>query len=198
MMKKLVSALLAVMLIVSMCASAMAISIRGVGVGMTLYVVGGSLNVRDTPSKKGTKLYSLPEGTAVIAGSEYDNGYLFVEPVSGYSNGGYVDIRYLDVNKPKPAEKVSSLSFKSYKLVTDVMIVTAKPKRKGGNCNLRWAPSQNAQLLEKVYEGDELTVIAEGQNWYQVQNDEGYVGFIAKNYTSIVYQGDGSDYTSAK
>ena len=71
-----------------------------------------------------------------------------------------------------------------------LFIVTAKPQRPGGSSNFRWLPSANGALICRVYEGDELTVIAEGKDWYQCMNAEGYVGFIAKNYTSVVYFGD--------
>lgn len=158
-MKKIICTMLALLMLFLCAASAMAaVSIRGISPGDTLYVDTpnhGTLNVRKSPSSTAKVLYKIDFGTKVVAGEEYSDGYLFVT-VKGYKNGGYVDINYLSISKPKgtprphptttpapqpEAETVVSLNFRSYKLVEDIMIVAAKPSRVGGWVNLRWVPS---------------------------------------------------------
>lgn len=48
-------------------------------------------------------------------------------------------------------------------------------------------------MIAKEYAGEEMRVIAEGKTWYQVQNEEGWIGFIYKKFTTPVYEGDGTD-----
>ena len=203
-MKRLVSLLLALVMVLGIASSAMAISIRGVGSGMTLYVNPSklnSINVREGPGKGYAKLGTLKKGTAVTAGDDYQDGYLYV---TSSTLSGYVYLEYLTADAPSTVSSSSSsssgsskssgdtvkgLKFNSYKLVTDTLIITANPTRPGGNANFRWLPSTDAQVISKVYAGDELTVIAEGKDWYQAQNSDGYIGYIMKKYTEVVYRG---------
>ena len=208
-MKKLLCAVLAVMMIMLAAAPAMAISIRGVGSGQTLYVntaSGRALNLRNGPSSTAKVIAKLSRGTAVIAGDDYQEPYLRVT-VNGKK--GWVDIRYLEATKPSKGSSsggssssssdgtlISKLSFKNFKLVDGVVVVTPKPPRVGSSVNLRWAPSTEASVLRRVYAGDQLTVVTEGKDWYQVQTEDGYVAFIAKKFTSVVYSGDAEGYAA--
>lgn len=211
-MKKIVC-MLCVAVILALCVMpAMAINIRGVTPGMTLYVKtsGGNLNLRETPTATATKIAKIPYGASVVATDEYKDGYLQVV----YNNGktgltGWVDVKYLSADKPpkqggssektdktEPQETVASLNFKSFKLVPaeTTYIVAAKPSRAGGFVNLRWVPSTQSAVIERMYAGEEMTVIAEGKTWLQVMCADGYVGFIVKQYTSVVYNGSTEAY----
>lgn len=220
-MKKYLCAVLAVMLLVLSCAPALAASASEVKDGSILYVKApsGRLNVREGASQNTKVLYKLPNDSPVTVVGKVTNGYVQVEfKLYGRFATAYVAIEYLTTKKPSKInndgaipwdnggsgggssttteETVKSLNFKSYKLIKNrVLLVTAKPSRPGGWSNLRWVPSKNAQLIDRVYAGETLTVIAEGRDWYQVQNEEGYIGFIIKKYTKITYDGDGSDLT---
>lgn len=204
-MKKIVCALIAAMLLILAVAPAMAISIRGVNPGDKLYVNtanGGRLNVRASASAKAKVMYKIDYGTKVTAGDSYDNGYLYVT-VKGHSEGGWVDIRYLSASKPGPKptsqpapqteETVASLNFRSYKLVDKETIIAAKPSRPSGFVNLRWVPSTQAAVICRMADGEQMKVIAEGNAWYQVQCDDGHVGFIYKKFTTVVFVGDTAD-----
>ena len=61
--------------------------------------------------------------------------------------------------------------------------VTVRPVRASGWVYMRWLPSKNAKLLATYGANQELTVIAELKDWYQVQDpSNGSVGFIYKSY----------------
>ena len=206
-MKKLLCATLAVMLMLLSVAPAFAASIRGINPGDTLYVAtsGGKLNLRAKPSAKAARVTKLDYGTAVIAGSDYEAPFLKVT-VSSTGVSGWVDINYLSVTKPSKKQSsgstetpvlVSELSFRNFKKPSsDLMLVTPKPSRVGGSVNLRWIPSTQASILRKMYANEELTVITEGAKWYQVQTSDGYVGFVMKQFTSLVYQGKADGYSA--
>lgn len=217
-MKKTLAVLVAVMLLTLLCVPALAISIRGINPGDTLYVIGNAkLNVREKASPTAKIQFRLPVNSPVIALDDYANGYLYVEfKYNGKFAHGYVSVDYLDaavparinndgaikVNSdptPKPTAKptgegelVSHMDFSHFKLIEPgkTMIIAARPTRPGGWVNLRWAPSLDAEVIAKMVLNEEMTVIAEGKNWYQVMNAEGYVGFINKQYTTVVYYGD--------
>ena len=211
-MKRIVCLLLAAMLLLA-CVPAMAISARYVNNGDTLYVVGGTLNVRESGSSKAKVTYKLPKNCPVTALEDPTGSYVWVEfKYNGKFANGYVSLDYLTDEVPSKintkgataasggsssgstdGQTVKSLSFKSFKLVENVKIIASKPSRAGGFVNFRWLPSQEAALIEKMYADEELTVIAEGKDWYQAQNDDGYIGFIMKKFTYVVYEGDGSD-----
>ncbi len=214
-MKKALCAMSVLVLLTIACVPALAISIRGVNSGMTLYVntKNASLNVHATPSQKGKITYTLPKNCPVIAQDEYSDGFLLVEfKYNGRFDTGWVSIDYLTAtvpskinnegakkvgsktSAPKPTqtpqsgELVSQLNFKSYTLVAEGMklIIASKPSRVGGWVNLRWAPSTNAAIIDKMYADELMEVITEGKDWYQVKNDAGYVGFISKQFTYVV------------
>lgn len=216
-MKKSLSVLIAAALLVLLMAPALAVNIRGVNPGDTLYVIGNAkLNVRQGASPTAKIIYRLPVNSPVIALDEYANGYLRVEfKFKGKFANGYVSVDYLDTHEPshintdgaiaiddpqpnptaKPAaegELVSHMDFRYFKLIgkDKLMIIAAKPSRPGGWVNLRWVPSFDSEIICKMMLNEEMTVIAEGKTWYQVMNAQGYVGFIYKQYTTVVYYGD--------
>ena len=212
-MKKFVSLLILAVLMTAVCVPAMAISIRGISSGDTLYVktTGGNLNAREKADAKAKITYKLPNNCPVTALDEYADNYLLVEfKYNGKFATGYVCLDYLtdvkpskvnnngatkvggDTPKPDPkpetAELVKDLDFSSYKLVEEgwEKIIAAKPARSGGFVNLRWAPSTDASRIAKMYKGMEMKVIAEGKKWYQVEISDGHVGFISKEFTYVV------------
>lgn len=211
-MKKILCVVLAVMTLTLCIAPALAINIRGVNPGDTLYVKtsGGNLSLRAKPSAQADKLARIPYGHSVVALDGYENGFLKVSYNDGKKHyEGWVDIKYLDAAKPAPKptgkpdpkptakpdpkkETVASLDFRSYKLVPEgiTYIVVAKPSRAGGFVNLRWVPSMDAAVIERMYAGEMMTVISEGNKWMQVMCADGYVGFISKDFVTTVYYGD--------
>lgn len=216
-MKKIASLLIAAALLALLTVPALAVNIRGINPGDTLYVIGNAkLNVRAGASPTAKILFRLPVDTPVIALNEYANGYLRVDFLyKGNFTSGYVSVDYLSTVVPahintdgaiaiddlqptptaKPAsegELVSHMDFSYFKLIgkDKIKIIAAQPTRPGGWVNLRWAPSFDAAVICKMTLNAEMTVIAEGKNWYQAMNAQGYVGFIYKQYTTVVYYGD--------
>ena len=158
---------------------------------------GGTLNVRDLPNGRivgtldyGTRIYAYyNDGAWAMIDFEYDN--------PGYGFGTYacyVSSRYLvrykpDPYDPNPADPVVTdpyeeinAEFKSARTVTPFM-VTVRPTRASGWVNLRWAPSQQIEIMATYKAGERLQVIRETANWYQVRDEEtGNVGFMMKKF----------------
>ena len=168
---------------------------------------GIGLNAREAPSTDSRIITTIPYGAEVtITGYTNNKSWASIRYQGG--NAGYVSTRYLVSSKPGPykptptpkptakptgeGELVSHMDFSHFKLIEPgkTMIIAARPTRPGGWVNLRWAPSLDAEVIAKMVLNEEMTVIAEGKNWYQVMNAEGYVGFINKQYTAVVYYGD--------
>lgn len=162
----------------------------------TMYVKtpkGGSVNVRQEPSTDSGSVAKLPYGSAVEV--LQNQGTWSAVDWPGWSQPCYIQSRYLvseyPGSKPKPSETSSSdkgatsiadVDFKSFRLV-DPYYVYVQASHAGGYVNLRWAPSMDAAVAERVNDGSELRVIAEGSSWYQVQDERsGYVGFMRKGF----------------
>ena len=158
---------------------------------------GKVLNVRESPRGKvvgalkyGSRIHVdafVDENWALIL-YNYDNGY-------GKANyAAYVNRRFLVRKKPAArntskngtavasADSLEDLN-KEFKSAKDVApyTVTVRPTRASGWVNLRWAPSQSAELMATFKANDKLTVIKELDNWLQVEDpDTGNVGFVNK------------------
>lgn len=204
-MKKLTAILLAVVLMMLCCAPAMAsISRRGTSVGDTVYVEvkkGSTVNIRNTPSAKGQCDYRLPNHSpAKIIGAGEGNYIQVSFKYQGKTMQGYIDMDYLTVTKPKKVNKdgaqrladehhtlVKELTFNSYQIPEEPTYIVVTPSRKGGYVNFRWVPSKESAVIAHVYDTtEEFSVITEGKNYYQVMSEEGYVGYIEKNFATKV------------
>lgn len=163
----------------------------------TMYVKtpkGGTVSVRPEPNTDSGYVSKLPYGTAVEV--LQNQGTWSAVDWPGWSQPCYIQSRYLvstyPGSKPAPTEKTSSseksatsiadVNFKSFRLV-DSYYVYVQASHAGGYVNLRWAPSMDAAVAERVNDGSELRVIAEGSGWYQVMDERsGYVGFMRKGF----------------
>lgn len=163
---------------------------------------GGSLNVRSTPN--GEWVGRIPYGDAVDVINYVANGWskIYFES-STYRGEAYVSSRYLVRNRPygpvtptptpapapAPAEDTTlrdmNREYRSARRVSPYTIV-ARPARASGYVNLRWGPSTQTEQIRRCYQGKELTVLAEMNNWFQVQDpDTGMVGFISRKYVTV-------------
>lgn len=210
-MKKTLCATLAVLILILSIAPACAISFKNVKAGQTLYVStrGGTLSMRNADVAEAAVIYRLANGSPVTATRKYSGGYLYVTySVGSVREEGWVDIKYLSATRPtsnsanqsksdkSAKETVASMNFRSFKLIPadTTYIVASKPSRTGGYVNLRWVPSMDSAIIERMRLGEEMTVIAEGNKWLQVRCADGWVGYIVKSYTSVVYHGKTADY----
>ena len=196
-MKKVISLMLSMMLLVLFASAALAES-----QGSDYYVYtqnGKGLKVRSSMSTKDDSnvLGVLPYGSKVIIYGTRD-GWAMID----YKNTtGYVMFRFLVKQKPdahKPSdstEKKTADTTKDASTVAqmntliasarfvDPYTVTVRPVRASGWAYMRWFPSQSAEPMATFGANYQLTVIAELKDWYQVSDPAtGKVGFIYKSY----------------
>lgn len=167
----------------------------------TMYVYtqnGRGLNVRYEPSTDGEIFISVPYGERLTVLYHLGNGW---SAISWDGNVYYVQTRFLVYDKPgrkpepQPTKKpgtagdssttVAELNtiFRTYRQVTTPFSVTVRPTRASGWVNLRFAPTKEAELMGTFKDGEQLLVIAELKDWYQVEDpDNGAVGYISSKY----------------
>lgn len=195
-MKKVIGLMLAMMLLVLLAATALSES-----QGTTMYVYtknGKVLKVRSSMSTKDDSnvIGTLSYGTKVVTYGTRD-GWALID----YGNtAGYIMYRFLVKEKPAPfkpsdsGEKKSD-SGKDASTVNQMnalaasakfvepYTVTVRPVRASGWVYMRWLPSRNAAQAATYGANQQLTVLAELKDWYQVQDPAtGRVGFIYKSY----------------
>ena len=200
-MKKLIGLMLAVMLLAAAAATALAEEPQGTV--MYVYTENGKgLYVRSSMSTKEDNIVgSLPYGAKVFTYGSPQAGWIYIDYGDDFGDH-YVMSRYLVKNKPAPynpsgeptpdprnfdtrsaatVEQMNTL-LASAKPVTPYTI-TVRPTRASGWVYMRWLPSRNAAQAATYGANQQLTVLAELKDWYQVQDPvTGRVGFIYKSY----------------
>ena len=199
-MKKAIGLLLAAVLLVLTVSAAFAET-----QGTTMYVKtqnGKALNVRSSMSTEDDSniIGSLRYGSKVITYGS--NGSWTM--IDFGNTTGFIMSKYLVKEKPaaydgtsdtskakksgsfntKEATNVSQLNSlaDSAKFVTPYT-VTVHPTTAKGSVYVRWFPTKNAETLLTLRDGDELTVIAELTDWFQVTDPEtGKTGFVYYTY----------------
>ena len=196
-MKKVISLMLSMMLLVLLASTAMS---ESQGTEYYVYTKNGKgLNVRSSMSTtEDNTIGSLAYGTKVIIYGVKD-GWAMID----YKNTtGYIMFRFLVKTKPAPytasdtteqtsndastkdASTVAQLNalIASAKFV-EPYTVTVRPVRASGWVYMRWFPSKAAKEMATFSANYQLTVIAELKDWYQVSDPAtGKVGFIYKSY----------------
>ncbi len=192
--KKGLCLLLGVMLLIPFAVPALAATATNY---VTYYVVTadkGPLNVRSSPIAPAKNVIgSLQYGASVtVVSFTQDRSWAII--IYGKQNA-YVMTRYLNLNPPasqiQPVEKyeetVEDLNriFRSMR-PADYDVV-ARPSRASGWVNLRWAPSLEAEVVQRCYDGYALHVIQSSSTWALVEDLEtGNVGFISTKYLVTV------------
>ena len=167
-MKKLIGLMLAVMLLAAAAATALAEEPQGTV--MYVYTENGKgLYVRSSMSTKEDNIVgSLPYGAKVFTYGSPQAGWIYIDYGDDFGDH-YVMSRYL-------------VKLASAKPVTPYTI-TVRPTRASGWVYMRWLPSRNAAQAATYGANQQLTVLAELKDWYQVQDPAtGRVGFIYKSY----------------
>lgn len=197
MMKRFLILVASLVLVMSVCmTSALAYE--------TMYVKTGNgktLNVRSEPATGDNVLLRFPYGHQVTVNYHLGNGWTCIMLAGAY-DVGYVQTKFLvskdpgkyvpssaDAELAKPATSMESYTMeqlnevlKTARSVTPYT-VTLYPTRSSGWVYLRWVPSRNSNYVTTYAGGQQVQVIAELKNWYQVQDADGKVGFV---YTSYV------------
>lgn len=145
---------------------------------------GKSLNVRSEPRFGDNIIATIPYGTAVYV-LRRSGSWSEIELATG-SDPAWVVSSYLVSQKPAPYKKktvttkTNDEDYSKFRLLGDEgYTVVTNPSKTGGFVNLRWTASKSAPVMRKLSDNVELTVLAEGKQWLQVQDSEtGYVGFV--------------------
>jgi len=193
-MKKVISLVLATMLLVVFMAAAVAES-----QGTTMYVKTGDGDVLRVRSSMSTRdktniIGYLKYGQKVVIYGQKD-GWAMID----YGNRtAYVMYRFLVKTQPgpfdpsNPGTTADTRSFSTVaqlntltttaKTVTPYTVVV-RPTRASGWVYLRWFPSRASKEIATFNGYREVTVIAELKDWYQVSDPAtGAVGYIYKSY----------------
>lgn len=198
-MKRMVTVLLAIVLLASLCIpAAMADAYR-----MYVYTQNGkTLNLREGPSTSSKAILKIPYGSEVWISENLGNGWCY-----GHYGGafGYMQTRFLQrdeptaaqtaaaekVGKEQDAKKLQNEIDKELKTLkaVDPFMVAARPARSSGWINFRTGPNANAARIASYGNGKELKVIGETTKWYQaVDPDNNKTGFVSKNYVTVLPQ----------
>ncbi len=166
----------------------------------TMYVYtenGKSLNVRSEPRAGDNVLWTIPFGERVDVDYNLGNGWTALMAAGAYESV-YVQTRFLVSEKPtrkpsgttpsgNPSTNASTAKelnkiFRSYKRVNPYRI-TVRPVRASGWVNLRFAPSKETEVMATYKANEQVTVIAELDGWYQVEDpNTGMVGYMSTQF----------------
>jgi uncharacterized protein YgiM (DUF1202 family) len=150
---------------------------------------GKALNIRSGPGKDFPSIGKVAYGDPIyVIGETYpgwlqlnDTGFVQAALTSAYPPGPYVPPTPTPTPDPQKKQKQADLeSVMATAKNVDPYIVTLKAtKTSKGKANVRWLPSKTSLLLKAYKPGDQVKVIAELKNWYQVQDLETEaVGFV--------------------
>ena len=94
---------------------------------------------------------------------------------SGSAASGDLATQFSNMNK----------QFHTFRKVDRQFIVYGKPERATGWVNFRFAPNEKAELVRRLRQNEQLTVIGETDRWYQVEDPEtGIIGYVSRFYVS--------------
>lgn len=167
----------------------------------TMYVYtpnGRGLNIRTQPTVGDNIIKSIPFGEAVTVHYHLGNGWTALLWDGESYDHVYVQTRFLVDEKPKSkptpstpeaggnnAGTIAELNaiFKTYRSVPEGYSVTVHPTRGSGWVNMRFAPSKQSELMATYRNNDQLVVIGELKDWYQVEDPAtGNVGYISTKF----------------
>ena len=203
MIKKILSLLTAVLLMAGLFIPTMASAAT-----KTMYVYtenGKGLHIRYEPSTDAEILTDAKFGEKITVKKNLGNGWTAI--YWGGDDVFYVQSRFLVKNKPtkKPTAKTTTTKkttskevpvagtgttaqelnkiFRTCRVVDVPYTVTVRPSRASGWVNVRFAPSKDVELIATKKDGDLMTVIAELDGWYQVEDPAtGMVGYVSSSY----------------
>ena len=201
MMKRVITVILAVALLV-------ALAVPAVADAFTLYATKSGVKVyakKDTSSRVYKK---LSKGQKVLIEKKSGKWYaiLVEDPAGDGQTLGWIQAKYLSTTKPSkdkkkkttPAPKSTTQSTKEINRVLDTMRDVAPydaevvTKTERGTVALRRQPTQAGALILHLMNGAPVRVLAEGDGWFQVSDPtSGNTGYMASKY--IVRTGEVAD-----
>ncbi len=194
-MKKIISALLILALLLPLCAAAEDIIVGDLDTMFVYTENGGKLNVRSSPYTGDNIIGQLEYGTMVTV-IEFMQDWACIEWRD--DSIAYVQSRFLQwyepAPRPKPApkptedpQKKEEERKKQAELISEVDIdpitLQVHASRSSGWVNVRIEPSAATKRVESCPDGTRLTAYGKTTNWYRVVDpSNGKAGYIHKNY----------------
>ncbi len=212
MKKKIVSLLLAVMMMITALSAALAegqtveelLGINPSDWPKTMYVYtenGGKLNVRREPKTGDNVIDQLEYGTEVVVEMlvVINTDWACIRNQKGENGIGYVMTRYLVNTQPsdakqraEEAERKKNLEelnrqLASAKAVDQPFMIAVRASRASGWVNFRVGPGVAADRIASLPDGHEMKVIGETEKWYQaIDMESGKTGYVSKNYATVL------------
>ena len=184
-MKKFVSIMFAVMMIVGLMIPIMssAESVEGQDIMYVATRKGRMLNIREQPSQSSRILYRVGSGKVlkILHDEETPEGWAKVQ--RGNKTVGYAMTRFLKAKKGQTSYYVTE-SKDDFRAV-EAYTVTALPRGKNTSqsVGLRAEPNKNSAAIRRLTAGDRLEVVEVGNVWSKVVDlKTGKTGYAANNY----------------
>lgn len=225
-MKKTVSILLAVILLLSLAGGALAEGgiIGGLPATMFVYTENGkTLNVRSEPHTGDNVIGHLKYGAEVTV-LEFEGNWACIQMGAAGHSVGYVQSRFLQWYKPgpKPTAKPTAKPTprptaaptvdpekerEQEQLIAELnslveinqIQLQVQATRASGWVNMRAAPSRITTRIEACADGTVLTATGETTNWYRVTDPAtGSSGYVSKKYVIVVPVSQPSEDEAAK
>lgn len=137
-----------------------------------------SLLVRNAPSRSGSVIGSLKNGTSVSICGESDGWYQIIyDAQTAYVSKDYISAKALDND--------SAVDFKTSAYV-----------KVDGHLNVRSGSSMSASVLGMLNDGTRISITGETADWYRISYGSG-TGFVSKQYISFSSAGAGSSQGAA-
>ena len=133
--------------------------------GVTMYTTG-SVNFRAGASTDTAAMGTFAKGTKLTALGENGRFYL-VKDATGRQ--GFVSSLYLSRKYVAPAGSSSASRY-------ETGIIT------GNTVNVRKGGGMSYSVIAKVYGGDEVEIIYEGNYWTKIETPKGVIGWVNNNY----------------
>ncbi|HZJ68480.1 MAG TPA: NlpC/P60 family protein [Candidatus Eisenbacteria bacterium] len=146
------------------------------GYWINKYISTGLLNIRSTPSFDAEVVGTLEQGDLVTEKAiAYD---LWSEVVLADGSTGYVYNYYLTTDYVAPMEEVipeETVAESVFSEVSGTMYIGV------GAANVRAAANTNSEINATIYYGSSVYLLAYGEGWYKLTDDNGYVGYIRED-----------------
>ena len=176
MKKKFVAILRALMLMI------LAIVPVTAGASNTMYVDsknGLTVRIHKYPSDGGV-LCNLGVGFPVSLTGAYNDGYTQITfKLNGRSYTGWIMDQFL-------SGRDASTARQRFTTVKNSFTVTVRPSSANGKVSLWPTTSKRGTGIRVMTPGETLTVLRYSHAWYEVQDSEGNVGYVAKAYVRKV------------
>lgn len=134
--------------------------------GVTMYTTG-NVNFRAGASTDTASMGTFNKGTKLTVLGENDRFYL-VKDASGRQ--GFVSSLYMSRKYVAPTGSGSSSSRVETGIIT------------GNTVNVRKGGGMSYSVIAKVYGGDEVEILYEGNYWTKIETPKGVIGWVNNNY----------------